>query len=149
MEQSSSDGALAPAESQSKPGVSNPRVSARRERRQYSLEEKARVVREADACAKGEQGAFLRREGIYSSLLANWRRERDRGEYDTGARRERAQIVRDAKEAALRIVALERENRQLRRRLARADLIRDIQKKAAGLLGWDPMSPEIENSDED
>lgn len=149
MEQSPSNGVTAPSEIQSQPGISSPRVSARRERRQYSIEEKTRIVREADACAKGEQGAFLRREGIYSSLLANWRRERDRGDYDTGARKERAKGARNAKEAAARIVALERENRQLRRRLARADLIRDIQKKAAGLLGWDPMSPEIENSDED
>ncbi len=132
----------------SNPGVADPRVSAKRSRRHFSIDEKARIVREADACASGEQGALLRREGIYSSLLANWRRERDRGEYDTAARRERTQKARDAKTAVARIAELEREIRKLRRRLERAELIRELQKKAAGLLGWDPVSPEADASDE-
>jgi transposase len=148
MRQPSANGATTPAEIRSNPGVTDPQVSPKRARRHFSIEEKSRIVREADACAPGEQGALLRREGIYSSLLANWRRERDRGEYDTTARRERMQTVREAKMAAARIAELERENRKLRRRVERADLIREIQKKAAGLLGWDPIGPETEASDE-
>ena len=49
-------------------------------RRRFTAEFKARVLREADACSKpGEVGALLRREGLYSSLLTHWRRERDAG----------------------------------------------------------------------
>lgn len=131
----------------SKPGVADPKISVKRQRRNFSIEDKARIVREADACAPGTIGALLRREGIYSSLLSNWRRERDRGEYDAETRRGRAQSTREAKAASERIAELERENRKLRRQVARADLIREIQKKAAGLLGLDLESPELTDED--
>ncbi|MHB8356261.1 MAG: transposase [Vulcanimicrobiaceae bacterium] len=135
MEQLQANGVVVASELRSTPGVADPQVPAKRARRHFSIEEKARIVREADACAPGEQGALLRREGIYSSLLTNWRRERDRGEYDATARRERTQTVREAKTAAARIAELEREIRKLRRRLERAELIRELQKKQRG--SWD------------
>ena len=51
----------------------------RAKRRTYTAAEKSRILRAADRCAKGELGALLRREGIYSSHLTTWRRERDQG----------------------------------------------------------------------
>ncbi len=55
-------------------------VPAKARRRRFTAEYKLRIVREADACARpGEIGALLRREGLYSSLLTEWRRARDSG----------------------------------------------------------------------
>ena len=60
--------------------VSDPELVERPRRRRFSAEYKLRIVREADSCTRsGEVGALLRREGLYSSLLTEWRRARDSG----------------------------------------------------------------------
>ncbi len=116
-------------------------------RRRFSIEEKVRILREADACAPGTVGAFLRREGIYSSQLYAWRRERERGDLDSGIVRKRA-VAREAQRAdAQRILELEREIRKLKRRNERLELFEEIRKKAAGLLGLDFKSPAIDEND--
>lgn len=116
-------------------------------RRRFSIEEKLRILREADACTSGTIGAMLRREGIYSSHLSAWRRQRDRGGLDTGMLRERAKREGEDEVARRRIAELERENRKLQRRMQRAELILDIQKKASGLLGIELKSPENDEND--
>jgi transposase-like protein len=103
-------------------------------RRRFTTEDKLRILRDADACAPGTVGAVLRREGIYSSHLAAWRQARDRGDFDTTSLRKRAKGKVDDQASKRRIADLERENRKLHRRLERAELILDIQKKAQGLL---------------
>ncbi len=61
-------------------GVPDPELAERPKRRRFSAEYKLAIVREADAATKpGEIGALLRREGLYSSLLTEWRRGRDSG----------------------------------------------------------------------
>jgi transposase len=73
----SSNGSRSPA------GVdSDIEVLEKPKRRRFSVAEKSRIVREADACEAGTVGAYLRREGISSSQLYAWRRERDRGDLD-------------------------------------------------------------------
>jgi len=116
-------------------------------RRRFTIEEKRRIVAAADACTQGTLGALLRHEGIYSSHLAAWRKERDRGKFD--AESIRARSTRKAEDEALRRRngELERENRKLNRRLERAELILDIQKKAAGLLGIELKSPDHSDYD--
>ena len=58
----------------------DPEVSAKAQRRRFPAEYRLRILKEADACRKpGEVGALLRREGLYSSLLTNWRRQREAG----------------------------------------------------------------------
>jgi len=116
-------------------------------RRRFSIEEKLRILREADACTSGTIGAVLRREGIYSSHLSAWRRQRDSGGLDTGMLRERAKREGEDEVARRRIAELERVNRKLQRRLQRAELILDIQKKASGLLGIELKSPENDEDD--
>jgi transposase len=120
----------------------------RAQRRRFSTADKLRIVQASDACQPGTLGAFMRREGIYSSQLYAWRRQRDAGELDPGAARKRAQAKSQTQAAAKRIAELERENRKLHRKLARAELISEIQKKAAGLLGIDLASPENDESAE-
>lgn len=118
------------------------------QRRRFSAADKLRIVREADALPAGTIGAFLRREGIYSSQLYAWRKQRDQGELDPSAVRQRAKSKMQADESARRLKELERENRKLRRQLARAEMISEIQKKFAGLLGIDLESPETNESAE-
>jgi transposase len=118
------------------------------QRRRFSAADKLRIVREADALPAGTIGAFLRREGIYSSQLYAWRKQRDQGELDPNAVRQRAKNKMQADETVRRLKELERENRKLRRKLARAEMISEIQKKFAGLLGIDLESPETNESAE-
>ena len=117
------------------------------QRRRFTTEEKLRVLRETDACAPGTIGAVLRREGLYSSLLSAWRLARDRGDLEPGTLRRRAKSKGEYEASRRRIAELERENRKLQRRLQRAELIVDIQKKAAGLLGIELKSPDESESE--
>ena len=93
-------------------GVPDPELVERARRRRFSAEYKLRVVREADGCTRpGEIGALLRREGLYSSLLTEWRRARDAGALDALER------PRGRKAAH----PLEAENAELRCRAERAE----------------------------
>lgn len=131
-----------PPSNEIKPTVQRPR------RQRFSTADKVRILKAADDCASGMLGALMRREGIYSSQLYAWRKQRDRGELDAGAARKRAQAKSEAQSAAKRIAELERENRKMQRKLARAELLLDIQKKIAGLLGIDLASPETNENAE-
>ena len=118
------------------PASPDPEVPERARRRRFSASYKLRVLREADACStnnKGELGALLRREGLYSSHLTSWRRQRERGELEALQPRRRGRAPADA--TALELARLRRENERLTQQLATAETIIDIQKKVAGLLG--------------
>lgn len=104
----------------------------RAKRRYFGAAEKLRILREAERCPKGELGALLRREGIYSSHLTTWRRERDRSQLTALAPRKRGPKV---DEQAQRLAELERENAHLTARLSKAELIIDAQKKLLQVLG--------------
>lgn len=113
----------------------DPEVDSRPQRRQFTAEYKLRVLREADACAPGELGALLRREGLYSSHLTKWRRQRERGELAALAPQKRGRKPHQPDPAAERIAALERENARLRQRLQQAEKIIEVQKKVSEILG--------------
>jgi len=110
-------------------------VVERVKRRRFTIEEKRRILAAADACERGELGALLGREGIFSSSLTPWRACRDRGDFDLDAAGKRAVAKADTKALERRNAVLERENRKLNRRLQRAELIMDIQKKLRGSWG--------------
>jgi len=80
----------------------------------------------------GETGALLRREGLYSSHLTSWRRQRERGELDGLAPQKRGP---KPDPQAVELARLQRENERLRERLSKAELIIDVQKKVAQMLG--------------
>lgn len=102
-------------------------------RRQYTAEYKLRILRELDGSqGTGETGALLRREGLYSSHLTNWRRQRERGELDGLAPQKRGP---KPDPQAVELARLQRENERLREQLRKAELIIDVQKKVAQLLG--------------
>ena len=120
---------------------------AKPKRRRFSASEKSRIVREADACSPGSVGAYLRREGIYSSQLYAWRRERDRGELDPQTVKTREKKRAENEDQTRRIQALEVENRKLQRKVARFELFEEIRKKAAGLLNLEYKSPDFDEND--
>ena len=126
-------------------GVPDPAVEAKAKRRRFTAEYKLRILREVDrAKAPGEIGAILRREGLYSSLVSVWRRDRDRVAKSGLAARKRGP---KAKVVDPRIKQLEREIAKLRRRNARVELMLDIQKKASELLGIPLNSHEPDEND--
>jgi transposase len=111
----------------------DPEVALKPRRRQYSAEYKQRVLQEYEACAEpGGRGALLRREGLYSSHISTWRRQRSRGELAGLAGRKRGPKVDPQ---AAEIAQLLRDNERLRERLQRAELIIDVQKNVSQLLG--------------
>jgi transposase len=115
--------------------VADPEVLAQPKRRRFTAAYKARIVEEAQRCTEpGEIGALLRREGLYSSALTQWRRQ-----YQAGAlkglkddKRGRKR-TRDARDEELQ--RLQRDNERLNKKLRQAELIIEIQKKVAAMLG--------------
>ena len=113
----------------------DPEVVDKATRRRFSAAYKRRIVQEADKCTKpGELGALLRREGVYSSSLSAWRRQRDVGELaGTGAKRGPKAQPKDPRDK--RIAQLERETRRLERKLEQAETVIEIQKKSPRYWG--------------
>ena len=111
-----------------------PEVIPKATRRSFSAAYKLRIVEEADQCnERGQIGALLRREGLYSSQLATWRRLRDEGGLQALAPKTRGRKAsQDAHEAE--IAALRRENERLHKQLQQAELIIGAQKKLAAAL---------------
>lgn len=105
-------------------------------RRRFTAEYKVKILREADACSRaGEIGALLRREGLYSSNLTQWRKQRERGELEGLSPRRRGPVRKQKNPLADKVRALERENVRLRARAERAEGLVDLQKKVSEILG--------------
>jgi transposase-like protein len=118
-------------------------VSAKAVRRRYTKEYKRRVLAAAEACKRtGELGALLRREGLYSSHLAAWRRARENGELAGAGTCKRGRRAKPVDARDLKIAELERENRRLRSRAERAEALVEVQKKLSTLLGLERPSDE-------
>jgi len=111
-------------------------VTAKPTRRRYTAEYKLRILREADACTgDGEVGALLRREGLYSSNLTVWRKQREREELQGLLQKKRGPLPREKNPLAVKVATLERENRRLRARSERAEGLVELQKKVSEILG--------------
>ena len=111
-------------------------VVAKPRRRTYTAEYKRRILKEADACtAPGAIGALLRREGLYSSLLVEWRRARGRGELAALAPKKRGRKPTPSDPRDRKISELERQLAQMTGRAERAEVLVDAQKNLAALLG--------------
>ena len=118
-------------------------VVAKAKRKRFTAAEKLRILREVDACqGSGEIGALLRREGIYSSYLTTWRRQRERGELD-GLAPQRRGPKPDPQ--AVEIARLKRENERLQKRLEQAEFIIDFQKKVAQMFGKTLETPDLDD----
>ena len=116
--------------------VPDPEVVPRAKRRQFSAQYKLRILTEADQCSqRGEIGALLRREGLYSSHLTTWRKQRDRGQLQGLSPKKRG---RKPDPQAAELARLQRENERLKARLDQAETIIEVQKKLSQMLGLPP-----------
>lgn len=128
--------------------LADPEVTAKAKRRRFTAQYKLRILREADALAEtGGIGEMLRREGLYSSHLSTWRRERERGELERLAPKKRGRKANPDKELLKENKRLAREVARLERRLAQAETIIDVQKKVSTLLGIPLKSLDDDGSD--
>ena len=110
-------------------------VEARPMRRHFPEAEKRRILKAADGCKQpGEIGALLRREGVYSSSLSQWRRQRAAAEHAALAPAKRGPKPDAAAADARRIAELSRDNERLRDKLEKAELVIAAQKKLSALL---------------
>ena len=115
----------------------NPEVVADAKRRTFTAEYKQRILAEADAATAqpGAIGALLRREGLYSSHLVTWRREREAGilrgltPQRRGPKSKHSPLEEENQK-------LRRENQRLSEELRKAEIVIDVQKKVGALLGW-------------
>jgi transposase-like protein len=120
----------------------DPEVRPKAKHRQFTAEYKKRILDEADSCTTPTQrGALVRREGLYSSHLTAWRRQRAHGILDGLAPKKRG-VKPDP--FALENAQLRREIEQLQEQLHRAETIIDVQKKVSQLLGR-PTAPAPRN----
>lgn len=122
----------------------------RPKRRAFTAEYKLRIVREADtAVASGVEGAvgeLLRREGLYSSHLTEWRKQRETGALAGLAAKKRGPKARK-NPLADEVARLKRENERVKAELAKANTVIDVQRKVAALLGEtlpEPTEEDIE-----
>ena len=137
-----------PAGKKTYPGVSagdgrDPEVTERPVRRRFLAEYKLQILRQADACDEsGQLGELLRREGLYSSHLNTWRKQREQGTLDALTPKKRGRKPRDHDPLIEENRRLERVNKRLVERLRQAEVIIDVQKKVAEILGIHLPSPE-------
>jgi transposase-like protein len=115
----------------------DPEVVANAKRRTFTAESKLRILAEADAAAAqpGAIGALQRREGLYSSHLVTWRREREAGMLKGLTPHKRGpKSKRNPQDEEME--KLRRENQRLTEQLRKAEIVIDVQKKVGALLGW-------------
>ncbi len=123
------------------PVAVSPELGSRPRRRRFTAQDKLRILAETDhAVHSGGVGAILRREGLYSSLLTDWRRQRAAGIYGALSPAKRGPKTAAVNPLAAELAGARSENARLERRLARAEAIIDLQKKVADLLG-SPLPP--------
>ena len=122
----------------------SPEVPEKAKRRQFSNPYKLRILSEADACTRlGELGELLRREGLYSSHLSNWRKQRKEGTLDGLSPKKLGRKAKPRDKIVLENKKLLRKTKRLEERLRKAELIIDVQKKVSTLLGI-PITDETE-----
>ena len=122
----------------------DPEVVAQAKRRRFTGEYKQRILAEVDQTKDfGGIGILLRREGLYSSLLATWRREREAGVLQALTPQKRGpKSKRDPFQEET--AQLRRENVRLTEQLRKAEIVIDVQKKVAALLAWPIATPSPE-----
>lgn len=127
--------------------VPDPEVVAKPTRRRFTAEYKLRILREVESQREpGAIGALLRREGLYSTHLSAWRRERERGALETLRARRRGRKPDPTHELRQQILQLEAEQQGLQERLRQAEAIITAQKKLSEILGQAGAPPAARES---
>ena len=146
---SPSEGTASAVREAARSGVPESATSPERpKRRTFTAEYKLRIVREADAAVasgvEGVIGELLRREGLYSSHLTTWRRERDAGELAGLTPKKRGRKA-EKNPLADEVARLQREVERMKHELDKANTVIDVQRKVAALLGETLPAPTEED----
>ena len=124
-------------------GIQSREVSSKQRRRRFTASYKLEVLAKADGCrGQGEIGALLRGEGLYSSHLSQWRKQRDEGALALMSGRKRGRKKVEEVVSAKDYKRLERENQRLARELEKAELVIGVQKKLSEILRIPLGSPD-------
>lgn len=127
------------------PGRVDPEVMPGPRRRAFTAEFKRQVLAAAEACTEaGAVGELLRKHGLYSSHLSEWRRQRDEGLRP----KKRGRKANGQRALVEEVAQLRRDKARLEHRLAQAEVIIDVQKKLSVLLGIPLKTPDSDGSDE-
>jgi hypothetical protein len=125
----------------------DPEVPEKKARRKFTAQYKLSILEKADACTEpGQMGVLLRREGLYYSNLTTWRKQRDKGLLQALSPKKRGRKEKEKNPLTQRVAQLERDNKQLRKKLKQAESIIDVQKKISEILGISQELPEEEES---
>jgi len=117
-------------------GKTDPEVIEKPVRRRFDAAYKLRILEQADRCSEtGQLGELLRREGLYSSHLANWRRLREQGSLQSLGPKKRGRKVKRKDATTIELDRLRRENQRLAERLRQAETIIEVQKKVSEIMG--------------
>lgn len=123
-----------------------PEVVAKAKRRQFSVEDKRRLVAQYDSAPRGERGAFLRRNGLYISYIDDWRKQIDGAVNQALEPQKRG--PKPQPKPAPELLRLQRENARLKAQLSQARKVIEVQKKISEILGVDQTLPdELKNED--
>ena len=114
----------------------DPEVTGKKPRRKFTVKYKLRMLKKVDACTElGQLGVLLRQEGLYSSNLTTWRKQRDEGILIAMSPKKRGRKAKPKSSLAPEVARLEKENQRLKNKLKQAELIIDAQKKISEILG--------------
>ena len=128
--------------------IVSPEVSEKPVRRRFTAEYKLRILAEADACTeRGALGELLRREGLYSSHLSTWQKQREEGVLAGLTPKRRGRKARPKNPLADENARLQRENRRLAEKLRQAELVIDVQKKVSEMLNIPLATPDEKELD--
>ncbi len=121
------------------PSLPDPEVEVKAGRRRFTTQYKLSIVEQADQCQHpGEIGALLRREGLYSSHLSTWRRQRREGMLQRLSPQQRGPKPNAAAAEQREIARLQKQVSKLERELEKAHTIIDVQKKLSAMLSTLP-----------
>ena len=116
--------------------VPDPEVTEAKPRRKFTAQYKLKILKEVDACSQsGEIGAILRREGLYSSNLTNWRKQKKQGLLDALSPQKRGRKAIERNPLSEEVARLQRDNERLKKKLKKAETIIEVQKKISEILG--------------
>jgi len=124
-----------------------PEVLENKPRRKFTAKYKLSILKQADDCQEsGQIGVLLRNQGLYSSNLTIWRKQREQGLLDAMSPKKRGRKTELENPLADRVAQLEKENRVLSEKLRKAEIIIDVQKKISQILEINQNQDESERS---
>ena len=143
-------GVTHPSRFTEEPGIMttpDPEVPEKKRRRKFTAQYKLRILAEAEACKEsGQIGVLLRREGLYSSNLTLWKKQKEEGLLEALSPKKRGRTERQKNPLTQKVAQLERENERLKKKLKKAEIIIDVQKKISQILGISQNQPGDEDN---